>query len=48
VLGEFFVLVDGVWSHKRADKELEKFKALSEQQRQRANKRYIKPADGTK
>ena len=27
MLGEFFVLVDGVWSHKRADKELERYKA---------------------
>ncbi len=43
VLREFFHNCNGVWSHKRADKELEKFRALSEQQRQRVMKRYQQP-----
>jgi len=46
VLREFFSHCNGVWSHKRADKELEKYRALSEQQRARVSKRWSKNTDG--
>jgi len=46
VLREFFSHCNGVWSHKRADKELEKYRSLSEQQRARVSKRWSKNTDG--
>ena len=46
VLREFFAHCNGVWSHKRADKELEKYQSLSEQQRARVSKRWSKNTDG--
>lgn len=45
ILREFFACCNGVWSHKRADKELEKYRTLSEQQRQRVMKRYQQPTE---
>lgn len=46
ILREFFSCCNGVWSHKRADKELEKFKNFTDQQRERATRRWSKNADG--
>jgi hypothetical protein len=42
ILKEFFACCNGVWSHKRADKELEKYRAFAEQQRERVAKRWAK------
>jgi uncharacterized protein YdaU (DUF1376 family) len=47
VVAEFFAMSDaGLLTHKRCDQVLSKYKIFGEQQRERALKRYSKPADG--
>lgn len=46
ILREFFACCNGVWSHKRADQEIERFKNFTNQQRERATRRWSKNADG--